>query len=72
MTIAVFLASLCGALAIGLPVAFALIVCGLALMLRLCIFDAQIVAARLTEGADNVQLLAVPFAMLAEELMNAG
>lgn len=72
MTVAVFLASLCGALAIGLPVAFALIVCGLALMLWLGIFDAQIVAARLIEGADNFQLLAVPFFMLAGELMNAG
>lgn len=72
MTVAVFLVSLCGALAIGLPVAFALIVCGLALMLWLGIFDAQIVAARLIEGADNFQLLAVPFFMLAGELMNAG
>ncbi|MCS6853352.1 MAG: TRAP transporter large permease subunit [Elioraea sp.] len=72
MTVAVFLASLCGALAIGMPVAFALIVCGLALMLWLGIFDAQIVAARLIEGADNFQLLAVPFFMLAGELMNAG
>ena len=72
MVIAVLLESLCGAQAIGLPVAFALIMCGLALMLRLGIFDAQIVAARLIEGADNVQLLAVPSFMLAEEPMDAG
>ena len=32
MTVAVFLASLIGAMAIGMPVAFALIFCGLALM----------------------------------------
>ena len=32
MTIAVFLFSLLGAMAIGMPIAFALMVCGLALM----------------------------------------
>ncbi len=72
MTIAVFLASLCGAMALGMPVAFALIVCGLALMLWLGLFDSQIVAQNLIIGADNFQLLAVPFFLLAGELMNAG
>ena len=72
MTIAVFLLSLCGTMAFGLPVAFALIVCGLALMLHMGIFDSQIVALKLIEGADNFQLLAVPFFLLAGELMNAG
>jgi len=72
MTVAVFLVSLCGAMAIGMPVAFALIVCGLALMLWLGIFDSQIVSLKLIEGADNFQLLAVPFFLLAGELMNQG
>jgi TRAP-type transport system large permease protein len=36
------------------------------------IFDSQIVALKLIEGADNFQLLAVPFFLLAGELMNAG
>lgn len=72
MTIAVFLFSLCGAMAIGVPVAFSLIVCGLALMLYMGIFDSQIVALKLIEGADNFQLLALPFFLLAGELMNAG
>ncbi len=72
MTVAVFLLSLCGAMALGVPVAFALIVCGLALMLWMGIFDSQIVALKLIEGADNFQLLAVPFFLLAGELMNAG
>jgi tripartite ATP-independent transporter DctM subunit len=72
MTVAVFLFSLCGAMAIGMPVAFALIVCGLALMLYMGIFDSQIVSLKLIEGADNFQLLAVPFFLLAGELMNAG
>lgn len=72
MTVAVFLASLLGAMAIGMPVAFALIACALALMLHLDRFDSQIVAQNLIIGADNFQLLAVPFFLLAGELMNAG
>jgi TRAP-type transport system large permease protein len=72
MTVAVFLFTLCGAMVIGIPVAFALVVCGLALMWHLGIFDSQIVALKLIEGADNFQLLAVPFFLLAGELMNAG
>ena len=72
MTVAVFLASLIGAMAIGMPVAFALIFCGLALMWHLNVFDSQIVAQNLIIGADNFQLLAVPFFLLAGELMNAG
>lgn len=72
MTILVFLVSLCGAMLLGVPVAFALIVCGLALMLHMGIFDSQIVAQNMILGADNFQLLAVPFFLLAGELMNAG
>jgi tripartite ATP-independent transporter DctM subunit len=72
MTVAVFLASLIGAMAIGVPVAFALLVCGVALMLYLGRFDAQILSQNLIIGADNFQLLAVPFFLLAGELMNAG
>lgn len=72
MTVAVFLASLIGAMALGMPVAFALIVCALALMWHMSVFDSQIIAQNLIIGADNFQLLAVPFFLLAGELMNAG
>lgn len=72
MTIAVFLFSLLGAMALGMPIAFALIVCAIALMLWLGNFDSQIVAQNMIIGADNFQLLAVPFFLLAGELMNAG
>ena len=44
MTLAVFTFSLLGAMALGMPIAFALIVCGVALMHSLNIFDSQIVA----------------------------
>ncbi|WP_274626534.1 TRAP transporter large permease subunit [Arvimicrobium flavum] len=72
MTIAVFLVALCAALAIGVPVAFALIVCSVALMLHMNLFSAEIIAQNMVTGADNFQLLAIPFFLLAGELMNAG
>ncbi|HXC41343.1 MAG TPA: TRAP transporter large permease subunit [Burkholderiales bacterium] len=72
MTIAVFLASLLGAMAIGIPIAYALLVSGMALMWHLHQFDAQIMAQNLIEGANSFPLLAVPFFLLAGEIMNVG
>ncbi|HWR44525.1 TRAP transporter large permease subunit [Sporomusa sp.] len=72
MTVAVFLSSLCGAMLLGMPIAFALLVCGLALMGYLDIFDARILAQNLIIGADNFALMAIPFFILVGELMNAG
>ncbi|RUT32735.1 TRAP transporter large permease subunit [Arsenicitalea aurantiaca] len=72
MTVLIFLGALCGSLAIGVPVAFALIVCSVALMAHMGNFNPQIVAQNMVTGADNFQLLAIPFFLLAGELMNAG
>ena len=72
MIITVFLASLLGAMALGMPIAFALMVCGIALMLQMNMFDAQLIAQNTIDGADNFVLMAVPFFMLAGEFMNAG
>lgn len=72
MTIFVFLGSLLGAMAMRIPVAFALMLAGVALMIQLDTFDAQILAQNLISGADSFPLLAIPFFMLAGELMNAG
>ena len=65
MVVTVFLASLLGAMALGMPIAFAL-------MLHMNMFDAQLIAQNTIDGADNFVLMAVPFFMLAGELMNAG
>ncbi|MDP1742300.1 TRAP transporter large permease subunit [Polaromonas sp.] len=72
MTIAVFLGSLLAAMALGIPIAFSLLLCGAALMWHLDMFDAQILAQNVINGADSFPLLAVPFFMLAGEVMNAG
>lgn len=57
---------------LGIPIAFALLVCGVALMWHLGTFDAQILAQNIIEGANSFPLLAVPFFMLAGEVMNTG
>ncbi|HKW84632.1 MAG TPA: TRAP transporter large permease subunit, partial [Burkholderiaceae bacterium] len=72
MTIAVFTFSLLGAMALGLPIAFALLICGAALMVSQGQIDTTILSQKLLEGADSFPLLAIPFFMLAGELMNAG
>ncbi|MES2030773.1 MAG: TRAP transporter large permease subunit [Pseudomonadota bacterium] len=72
MTIGIFTFSLLGAMAIGMPIAFALIICGVALMTYLDIFDSQIIAQNVTNGVDSFPLMAVPFFILAGEIMNTG
>ena len=72
MTIAIFVGSLLGTMAIGMPIAYALLISGIALMYYMDLFDAQIVAQNIINGADSFPLLAVPFFMLAGEIMNTG
>ncbi|MCA1368401.1 TRAP transporter large permease subunit [Bradyrhizobium sp. BRP14] len=72
MTVTIFLSALLGPMALGVPIAFALILSGVALMLYLGLFDAQIVAQNVLNGADSFPLMAVPFFLLAGEVMNAG
>ncbi len=72
MTILIFVGSLLAAMAIGIPISFALLVCGGALMWSLNMVDAQILAQNLIHGADSYPLLAVPFFLLAGEVMNVG
>jgi TRAP-type transport system large permease protein len=72
MTLTVFLGSLVLLMMLGMPIAFALVLTGVALMFHLDFFDAQLVAQNLLSGADNFPLMAVPFFILAGELMNAG
>lgn len=72
MTVALFTAVLLGAMAIGMPIAFALLLTAGALMWHLDAFDWQLIALQMVNGADSFPLLAVPFFLLAGEAMNAG
>jgi len=72
MTLVIFLGVLLAAMAIGVPIAFSLLLTGVAMMWQLDLFDPQILAQNVINGADSFPLLAMPFFMLAGEIMNAG
>lgn len=72
MELALFLVVLLGCIAIGMPIAFALLMTGIALMLQMDMLDSQLVTENLVSGANNFSLMAIPFFILAGELMNAG
>lgn len=72
MTALLYLGTLLAAMAMGMPIAFALLVCAIALMLQLGEFSAQTLAQNMVGGTDNFVLLAVPFFILAGEFMNCG
>ena len=72
MTLLIFAGVLLGAMALGVPIAFALMLSSLALMLHLDGIDAQAMALQMINGADSFALLAVPFFILAGEAMTAG
>ena len=72
MEVAVFLSILLLSIAVGVPIAFALMLCGLGLMVVLDMVDPLIVAQNLISGADNFTLLAIPFFVFAGDIMNVG
>ncbi len=72
MEVAIFLSVLLVSVAIGVPIAFALMLCGLSLMFFLDMFDPILVAQNIINGSDNFTLLAIPFFVFAGEIMNVG
>jgi tripartite ATP-independent transporter DctM subunit len=68
----IFLVSLCAAMAIGVPIAFSLLFSGVCLMFFLDVFETQIIAQNLMLGADSFAMMAVPFFVMAGDLMNRG
>jgi tripartite ATP-independent transporter DctM subunit len=72
VTATVFLVTLLGAIALGMPIAFATILCAVTLMFAQGSFDTTLISQKLIEGADSYPLLAIPFFIFAGELMNKG
>jgi tripartite ATP-independent transporter DctM subunit len=72
MTLLLFLGVLFVGILAGLPVAFALLLSAMALMLHLGSFSADILAQGLVNGVDNFPLLAIPFFLVAGEVMSKG
>lgn len=54
MAVVIFLCCLLGGIAIGLPIAWSLLLCGAALMAYLDMFDVQIMAQTLEIGRAHV------------------
>lgn len=73
MTLVIYIATLLLLVFIGTPISLALVGCALALMIYLPgMADPVIIVQNMWDGANNFTMLAVPFFMLAGELMNAG
>lgn len=72
MALVIFLTILLLGIFIGIPVAFSLLLCAVALMWHLDLFDPQILASQIVSGADSFSLMAIPFFVLAGEIMNEG
>ncbi|MDI5935002.1 TRAP transporter large permease subunit [Halomonas kalidii] len=72
MTIGLFLGSLLASIGLSVPIAFALLVSAVVLMLHLDMFNSQILAQNLVNGADSYTLLAIPFFLVAGEVMSRG
>ena len=72
MTLAIFLGVLIGSILLGLPVAFALLLLAMALMAHLDLFSSDILAQSLINGVNSFPLLAIPFFLVAGEVMSVG
>ncbi|GAB3481727.1 TRAP transporter large permease [Marinomonas epiphytica] len=72
MTLAIFLGVLLVSILLGLPVSFALLLSSMALMLHMGLFSADILSQALINGVDSFTLLAIPFFLIAGEVMATG
>jgi tripartite ATP-independent transporter DctM subunit len=72
VTLFLFLAVLMIAIFAGLPVAFALLLAAVALMVHMNLFSSDILAQALINGVDSFPLLAIPFFLVAGEVMSRG
>ena len=72
MILLLFLGVLIGSILLGLPVAFALLLAAMALMLQMGLFSADILAQNLINGVDSFPLLAIPFFIVGGEVMSSG
>ncbi len=67
-----FLAALFGFLAIGVPIAHTLVLVAVTLLIAIDNFEPQFVAQSVIYGANSFTLLAIPFFILAGEIMSYG
>ena len=70
--VAVFLGSLAVTIPLGVPIAFVLALCALALMTFLGMTDMSIITQNMIMGTNKSALMAIPFFMLSGEIMSRG
>lgn len=68
----IFIVAMLGFMGLGVPLAFSLVLTGASMAWVLGFWDTQLFAQNMVAGVDSFPLLAVPFFILAGELMNAG
>ena len=68
----VFLLTLAITIPLGVPIAFVLILCAITLMQFLGQTDMSIITQNMIMGDNNAALMAIPFFMLAGEVMSRG
>ena len=75
MELVVFLVSLFGFLALGIPIAIVLVLCSMVLMYYGSMWDSMfvmIIPQSMLDGANNYPLMAIPFFVFAGEIMGKG
>lgn len=72
MNVFVFLGTLAIVLPLGVPIGFALIICAITLMISMGLSDMSIISQNMVVGTNNFALMAIPFFMLAGEVMVKG
>jgi tripartite ATP-independent transporter DctM subunit len=72
MAFIIFVGGMLGLMGIGMNMALALVLTGAGMAWVLNFWDTQLLAQNLVAGVDSFPLLAVPFFMLAGEIMNVG
>ncbi|MCG6534671.1 MAG: TRAP transporter large permease subunit, partial [Syntrophales bacterium LBB04] len=70
--IPLFLSSLFGFILLGMPIAFALFLTALVLSWFMGVWSPPLIVQAVFRGIDNFPLMAIPFFLLAGEVMNTG
>lgn len=72
MELFIFLGTLFFFLAFGIPICLVLVLCAMVLMWHSGMWDAMIIPGSMLDGANNYPLMAIPFFVVAGEIMAAG
>ncbi|MGE5255515.1 MAG: TRAP transporter large permease [Hyphomicrobiales bacterium] len=70
--LSIFLFSLFGFILLGMPIAFALFLTALVLALTMGVWSPALIIQNIFRGVDSFPLMAIPFFLLAGEIMNTG